>query len=105
MSSNEPRWATAAFRNLKGHPTETLAVVCLLVGLGLLLGGFEYYIAVGFPGAIFIVNCLMKVLTQNHERRVAEIEVQKLEKSKGAALKASAKKALDTRKRKSNDKS
>lgn len=104
MSGNEPGWASAAFRNLKGHPTETLAVTCLLVGGGLLAAQFEYYIAVGFPGTMFAINCLMRVMGQNHDRRIAELEVQRLETLDGAAIRASARKALDARRRKNDAK-
>lgn len=101
MTPNEPGWAKLAFQNLKGHPTETLAVTCLLTGGGLLVGGFEYYISVGFPGTMFVINCLMKVVGQNHERRIAELDVQRLENLDGAALRASARKALNARRQKS----
>lgn len=96
----EQEWYKSAFNNLAGHPTETLAFVCLIFGVTLLFAGFEYYIATGFPGTIFLINCFVRVHNQNNERRKAELEIQRLENLEGKAIQAAARKALDRRKTK-----
>lgn len=96
----EQEWYKAAFSNLAGHPTETLAFCCMLFGGTLLFSGFEYYIATGFPGTIFVINCLVRVHSQNNERRNAELEISRLENLEGKAIQAAARKALDRRKAK-----
>ena len=73
---------------LKDHPEALLAFVMAVLAVGLLLKGYDPYIAVGVPG-IFYLGYLLRVLLQDrHRERLAKMDVESLESGKGKSIRA-----------------
>lgn len=85
---------------LKGHPSELLAFGVIFLGCGLIAARVDTLIAVGFPGTIYLLYCFKSLLDNGHKRRIAEIEVQKIEAERGKAIQFKIDRALERRRAK-----
>lgn len=94
----------SAIENLKGDPSAGLAGLAIISGLALLGLGLEPIFAFGFPGGVYVLYLLKGLFDNQHERRMAEFDVQRLEAERGRPLRQKTQKAL-TRRRTKNGKS
>lgn len=99
QNGNEPttEWYAAAFKNLIGDAQGTIALSSMIVGSGLLVWGLPPLVACGFPGAIYIVYGLRTFIDNGHQRKLAEIEVRKIEAESGIKAKEKLRRSLERR--------
>jgi hypothetical protein len=90
-------WKAQAVQNVAGDSVATVAIVAIFAGTGLLYGGFEPWIACGFPGLMCILYQTRSLFDHRHKQRMAEIDVDRIDAEKGKATRERAKKALARR--------
>lgn len=76
----------AIVAGLKGNTDAVLAFALMVVGAGLLATGVSPWIACGLPLAIYVLYQFRMFTHDKHLERMAELNVQKLEQSKGKAI-------------------
>ena len=92
-----PGWIEQALKNVTGDSVATVAIVAIAAGVSLLYGGFDPWIACGFPGGVCILYQVRSLFDHQFKRRMALIEVQKIEAEQGKATRNKANKALARR--------
>ncbi|EHK56882.1 hypothetical protein MAXJ12_12492 [Mesorhizobium alhagi CCNWXJ12-2] len=88
---------TAIFESLKGHPEATLAATMVFAGGGMLAMSINPWASCGLPAVIYVGYCLRMTGHDKHSERMAELDVQKIEKSRGAKTRQRAQKILERR--------
>lgn len=90
-------WKQQALKNVSGDSVATVAIVAIIAGGGLLVTGFDPWIACGFPGTICVLYQLRSLFDNAHKRSLARIEVEKIEAEQGKAVRLKLQRALDRR--------
>lgn len=87
----------SAIENLKGDPSAGLAGLSIVAGLGLLTFQVDPYIALGFPGTIYILYLLRGLFDNHHERMMADLNVRMIEAGKGKQIRQKTQRSLGKR--------
>lgn len=80
------QFVRAIVKGLKGHPDAVLVFAMAVMAVGMCLKGIHPLIAVGVPGAFYIVYCLRSLAQDKHKERLAEMDVRRLESGKGTSI-------------------
>jgi hypothetical protein len=96
MSSEGGVWESI-FQGLKGHPEATLAGACLFIGGSMAVAGVNLAFAGGLPLAIYLVYYFRMTGHDRHAERMAELDVQKIEKTAGIEAQQRSRRALERR--------
>lgn len=96
-------WISKVVDGLKGHQEATLVFGPVALATFGLSWGVNPWFATGCPGGIYFLYCLRMVAHARHAERMAEIEVEKLEKSIGAKIRKRAQKAIEHVKAKNHE--
>lgn len=90
-----------AIETLKGDPGAALAGIVIIAGVSLLTATDVHpYLAVGFPGIIYLLYLSGKLFDNWHSRRMAENDVRRIEAERGNPVRARLRRALDRRRSK-----
>lgn len=96
--TGEDAWKTI-FEGLKGHPEATLAGLAIFAGAGMATAGVNLVFSAGLPVAIYLAYYFRMAGHDRHAERLAELEVQKLEKTAGIEARQKSRKALERRRK------
>jgi hypothetical protein len=88
-----------AFEGLRNHPEATLAGICVVAGVTMATAGVNLIFSGGLPMAIYLIYYFRMVGHDRHTERMSELEVQKLEKSKGLETRRRSLRALERRRK------
>lgn len=95
--NGQSSWVKTALENVRGDSVATVAIVAIIVGSGLLYAGIDPWLACGFPGGICILYQIRSLFDNAHKRRMAGIEVEKIEAEYGKSVRLKTKRALERR--------
>jgi hypothetical protein len=88
---------TKAFDGLKTHPEATLAGLSLFLGAAMAISGVNLLFSGGLPIAIYLIYYFRMVRDDKRSERLAELEVQRLERTAGLEARQRSIKALERR--------
>ncbi len=87
----------SAIENLKGDPSAGLAGLDIVAGMALLGLGLGPYIALGFPGTIYLLYLLKGLFDNHHDRMMADLDVKRIEAGKGKQIRQRTQRSLEKR--------
>jgi uncharacterized membrane protein YhhN len=90
---------TGALKALDGHQEAVLALVVIVAAVILEKLTQNPYFAFGLPVAIYVLYIVRMIWHAKHEERLAELNIEKLERTRGTSTRARANKALQRRRK------
>lgn len=91
-------FCTGVIEALKGHPEAVLIFALASLGVVLFLNSVNPILAVTLPLGSYGLYILRMKSKDAHEERIARIDIERLEATKGTRVRAKAKRALSQRK-------
>ncbi|CDX18458.1 conserved hypothetical protein [Mesorhizobium plurifarium] len=98
MEQNQA-WYKTALQNVRGDSLATITIVTILAGCSLLVAGVDPWKACGFPGTIYVLYGFRTLIDNGHKRKMARIEVEKIEAEYGKTVRMKTQKALERRRK------
>lgn len=82
----------------KGHRRELFAALCLVMTVVLMSRGVDYGLSILIPGGFFIVYILFEICVLYYQYRMEELQIRRLEATKGRSAVTKAARTLRRRK-------